>query len=923
MANNPIDTNEFSFFLEFAHSGYPSEYEICEPVGWDACNFIQAQEPKRWARSSEGGAVDKLTFVDAYGIQISQSQQINPQGDIYNHLDYGLFWLLPGYKQFGFQFKVSFIIKRNGLEFNRQQLDFSDKEITDGYTYVSVKLIQKGKVANLKRRLDDKFNLFGTVDSYNNAITPAPTVDFLRIATPETNKSIFNGNGTPASSLSQTAPNGLGTLIAKQRRGVNNANKIIEYEINNTLSFLSPVYATVLANDILGNTYPVPNDSLSFTFLEAKNDLSNVQIDITNVSATSNALFQSFGSTTILTGSGYAKLLVVVGNDLETEPFTVYELWNRNFLMQVGFDNSPKPVPTSFSLNIPAVERGKRIYIYFASDTDATFNNLNSSLAGARVFVNMVGMDIKFTATETAINTIVKGVRWIDGIKQADKFGSNIGVNAPLFENGGVHYDNVIFGRRQISQKVDTFTSTPKIIFESVEEVNCDSEPDENEIFIDHQKGFYENVEIGVFNVIPDEDFSIQENDRCMINKFQYKYKTYQQDRTVNGTANAIHTESEWRFLNDQVENVKEVALEFVRDPFTIQAMVDLEVSQPSTSTSEDDKVYVSEIISLAPSAFNEFGARLLMRLNDGVLEILNRDSNGDSGNVVINWTILGISVNDIIQITFGENVGSYQVYAITNSVISLIPQLFTPTFEGDGFIRLKYFYTNVLWVTRTNEGFVSNPNGLQNANYSIKRNMDNHFGEYFASCLLYEKKNIINGYFKSNGAFTSQLTIESAPVVENANILHSSLPNPLITPKVYTHTCVAEFEDILAYLNAYKVNRGFVRCLDSYGRVIKGFVQKLDHLWQENKLKLVIEEKFETENLILTYSTGVLTVNDAQYNLFHGITQWWKFDNDYIKLYDAGCRPLSNFYRFDFVELNGVTYDSKADLVTALLSLA
>jgi len=719
--------------------------------------------------------------------------------------------------------------------------------------------------------------------------------------------------------LARTAPNGLGTGLQETNLGANNANKVIDYGINNTLSFLSPQYATVLATDVDGNDWQVPNDSLSFTFIEAVNDLSNVQIEITNLNAYSFASFNSTFGTTILTGTGYAKLLVVVGNDLETEPFTVYELWSRNFGLS-GFDNSTEYLPTSFSLNLPVVERGKRVYIYLAGDTTATFTNFNSILASASVSVVLSGMDVSFTATETAINTVVKGVRWIDGLKQASRFTNDVTVNADLFDSGGVHYNNVLFGRNQISQRVDNFTATPKLLLESVEEVNCDYEPDETEIFIGHQSDFYVNEEIAVFNVIPDEDFSIQENDRQMINKAVIGYKTFQQDRTVQGTSEAIHTESEWRFLNDNVENVFERKFELVRDPITQQAMVDLEVSSPSTSTNEDDKIYIVEITSLAPSSFNEFGARLLMRIVDGKLEILNRDSQGDSSNVVINWTILGFSVGSSFEITFGENVGNYTVFALTNSVLTLTPIAFTPTFDGDSFIRMKFYYTNVLYTTRTNEGFISNPSGLQNANYSIKRNM-NYFGQHFASCLLYAKKDIINGYFKSNGAFTSQLDSEANPVTENATIEYSDLPTPLTTAKVLTLTCVAEFNDINNYLNEYKVNRGFVRFFDSYGRVYKGFIQKLDHLWSENRLKLTVEEKFETEYLILTYTDGILSVNDVIYNL-SGNEEWWRSDNDYFKFYDAQNRPLSNYYRFNFIELNGVVYDTKEDLASALISL-
>jgi len=918
--NNPLDTNAFKHYLIFHSLGNTDLYEIAEPIGFDASNFVQDQESKRYARSVQYGSIDKLTFVDAFG-GVCTEKAINPQGDVSSLLEYGLQWLLYIYNQYGFESKVEYFLEKNGVQFSGGMLDFTDKGITDGYTFVTTKLIQKNKVANLKRRLDDKFNLFGVVNAKNETITPAPTVDFLLKATPVTEISTFQGNGTATNSFAQTAPNALGTGISSINLGAINANKIIDYGINNTLSFLSPRYATVLATDVDSNQWQVPNDSNSFTFIQAQNDLSNVQIDITNIIGSSYALFHSavFPTTNILTGSGYAKLLVVVGNDLETEDFTVYELWSREFGL-TGYDNSSQDLPTDFSLTIPVVERGKRIYIYFATDTTATFDNFNNNNSYARVIVPINNIDVKITATETALNTVAKGVRWIDLLKQSSKFTSDIPINAPLFDVSGTHYDNLFFNKRCISGFADNFSTTPKICLESVEEVNCDYEPDENEIFIAHQSDFYVNEEIGVFNIIPDEDFTIEENDRCQINKFKYKYKKFEQDRTTKGTSQAIHTESEWRFLNENVENVKDIQIEQVRDPFAIQSAVNLEIKQPTTSTTDDDTLYCVNITALAPSSYNEFGARLLMRIADGKLEILNRDSNGDSNDVVINWTILGISVGQSFQITFGENIGNYTVFAMTTTVLTLTPVAFTPTFEGDAFVRFKYYYTNVLYTSRTNEGFISNPNSMQNAQYSIKRNMD-YFGEYFGSALLYSKKDIPNAYFKSNGAFTSQLTTEANQVREDATVLYSDLPNPLTSARILNLTCVAEFEDVLAYLEAYKVNRGFVRCYDGKGRVIKGFVQKLDHLWSENKLKLVLEEKFETQYLILTYADGMLTVNDAQYNL-SGVENWYIFQNNFIKLYDAQNRPLSNNYRYDYVKLNGVIYDSKEELSVALESL-
>jgi len=884
--NNPLDTNAFTHYLRFISLGRTDLYEICEPIFFDAANFIQKQENKRYSRSIEYGAINKLSFVDANGIALSTPKVVNPQGDIFNHLDYGLQWLLYIYKNYGFQSKVEYILEKNGLQFSGGMLDFTDKEVTDNYSYVACKLIQKNKVADLKRQLDSKFNLFGTVDAKNNTITPATTIDFLRKAQPLNQSSKWSLPETKTFLISDDD-----SVIGSERRVYNFLNRVDTYGINDTLSFLQDNVR--VANDSQAET--VAND---FIYLRFQNDISNGVLTFKDI----NLQFTPIAN--VLTYD--VKIYYAFSVD------SVFD-YSAKQLLYSGTEPTSVSVNQTFS-NI-FQERSNSLHFWIETTLQKT-----AVVAPAVLQVVWNSGEITMDLTETAIDTVTKGVRWIDAIKQGSKFACGLPVDASLFDVGGIHYNNVIFNRNGISGKTDNFTATAKLLLESIEEVNCDYEPNENGIYIGHQTDFYENVEIARFDVIPDESFSIEENDRCQINKHIYKYKTFQQDRTVKGTGDAIHTDSEWRIFNDNVENVKEVSLDFVRDSLTHQATVDLEIAQPSTSTNDDDKINIVEITSLAPSSFNEFSARLLMRITNGKLEILNRDSQNNS-DVVINWEILGFSVGSSFQITYGENIGSYTVFAITPSVLTLTPIAFTPTFNGDAFIRVKYFYTNVLWVTRTDEGFISNPLNLQNVRYSIKRNMTNYFGEYYAGCLMYEKKDIVNGYFKSNGGYTSQMAGEASPVTENATILYSSLPNPLITPKIYNITCFAEFEDILNYLEAYKVNRGFIRTFDSQGKVIKGFIQSLDHLWQENRLKLVIEEKFETEYLILTFANGILTVNDAPYNL-SGVSDWWRFDNDFIKLYDADSKPLSNYYKYDLVELNGVIYPTKADLVTALVNL-
>jgi len=884
--NNPNDINGFKHYLIFTSLGRTDLYEISEPIGFDSANFVVKQEGKRYARSISYGAIDKLTFIDAVGEQTTEPRIINPQGDESYFMDYGLQWLLSIYKYYGFESKVEYVLEKDGVQFSLGSLDFTDKDITDNFSFVSCKLIQKNKVANLKRRLTDKFNAFSDKNVNQETITPAPTIDFLLKATPLTLQSKF---------ILSASKN----LIAGYFGSYNNFSaQITESLIPNTLTFFELDLASATFVQACNN----------FRVISAQNDLSQVTVKM-NSNITFNYSTDGGNSSS---KAGSQLIGIVFQHPLtigDLEPSMINVLTDKYF---TGTTDQSYTFPTEMTFNLPDIPRGYSMalfwdYSWMSEHIDETYWDVSNC-------------DFEIQATSTAINTVAKGMRWIDLIKQASKFTNAIPVNATSFDLIGEHYNNVCFNRGMISQRVDSFTLETKKAFESIEEVNCDYEPDEDNIFIGHQRDYYTNDEIGVFNIIPSEDFTIDENDRCQINNFKYAYKTFEQDRTSQGTSNAIHTDSEWTLLNDNVENVKDVKVEFVRDPLAIQAVVNLEITQPTTSTNEDDKVYITNITPLSPSSFNEFGARLLMRIVDGKVEVLNRDSEGDSGDVVINWLILGFGAGASFEITSGENVGNYTVFSITNSVLTLTPVAFMPTFEGDAFIAVKYFYTNVLWTSRTTEGFVSNPLRLQNVAYSIKRNML-RFGEYLSSCLLYSRKNIFNAYFKSNGAYESQLNTEIEPLIENATITYESLPSPLTTAKMYNLTCVAEFNQVLDYLEAYKVSRGFIRCYDSNGRVIKGYVQSLDHTWTSNELKLTLEERFETEYLILNYADGVLTVNDAQYNL-GGVSNWWRFDNDYIKLYDENNIPICNYYKYNFVNLDGIVYETKAELIEALLLL-
>ena len=916
--NNPLDTNAFKHYLSIDDIGLVGLYQISEPVGFDAMMHEVQQEPKRFARDVNFSALDGLEFVDAESILAVQTQIVDQYGNTSDHLDYGLNWLLYGLEKKGFELKAYYHLSKNGVFAPKMQLDFTENDLTDGFSYVKCKLIDNNDVMDYKRNEDEKFNAFAIENFKGSTITPIQTINYLRKATPKNQVSKFRSNGITVTAFAWTLmQDSFVSPKITQRVVANNCNVVEEYGVENTLSYLSSSYAGIKIDGVV-----LPNNSGSFQFFEAQNDLTDVNININEIVASSSAnqTGNPFGSTTIESANGNARVYILIGNDLEAEPFDAYLLYNR--LFDLDGNLSSQPLPSQLSLTLPFVERGKRCYIYFACDSDAEFDGAYTSLLGFITQIQVTSLRVEIKAVSTSLDVVIKACRYIDLIKQASKHVNDIPIVADKFNVGGEFYNQVVFNRSMVSQKTDYFYSTPKQTFGSVEEVCADYEINPEAIFIDTYDKFYTNNEIGVFPLSPSKDSAKSYNQKYMINSFKYGYSKFEQDRTVLGTSSSIHTESEWRVPNLMVENVKEIKNAFVRDALAIQTIIDLEIKQPTTTTSDDNDVFIEEITPLAPSSFGSFGARLLMRIIDGKLEIFNRDSNGDSGNVVINWTILGFGVGNNFEITDGQNVGNYTVFSLTNSVLTLTPVSFTPSFEGDGFVKVKYYYQNVAYQTLLTQGvLIPSNNFLSSIRYSIKRNIF-RWGSYIKTAMMYSQGVLKNTFFKGDGSFESQFNTDSVSIIENSNIDYDDLNDALITPIVYDLTLVAEFEDVLNFMNTYKVSRGFIRCTDiGASKVIKGYVQKLAHNWSTNELKVTIEERNEGNFLRIDGTINNLFVNDAPYNL-SGVANWWKLENDFIQLFDEKSRPLSNKYEFNLVILNDTTYATKNELIEALLLL-
>lgn len=871
----------YKHWLKFISLDAQELYQISEPVGFTSITSVLEQESKKYARDYSYGAIDKIEFIDAYTELADTIQAINPQGDTSEHLDYGLQWLLHIYRTKGFETKVEYFISEGDIFHSLGMLDFTDKDLTDGYTFIKCKLIQNDKIADVKRRLDDKFNAFSDKDAKENTITPMPTFNYLKRATP-----LFQRSSWSSQDKTFTF-SGLGVSF-------NPFRQIVSSEIKNTF--------TILEDFIQWNTTG-DNPYVNYAYLGALSSINNVEVS-----------FKLKGLATRSGGSLTNKISLFLfkcrEEDFEDTYLTATSIYQFDLT-----DVTSLPIDLDLNVTLPDLDAGERIYSFFA------YSRISG---GGTITFKLEDSLFEIKGSVISIDQVIKASRYIDLIKQASKFTGNLPINAPLFDVNGLHYKNVVFSKKMISQNIDSFNTTPKAVFESVNEVNCDFEINSDVIDILHEDSFYDNVEIGAFNISPDYNISQSFNDRFMLNKFDYNYKTFEQDRNSEGTNQSFHTDAQFRLLNENVENVKEIKNDFVRDPIATQEMVNLEITKPTTSTDQDDKIYIENYTELPPNSYGGFSANLLMRVVDGNrLEILNSD-NGDN-DIVLNWNTIGVEVGSTFEIVIGENLGVYTVFQITNNVITLTPIGFIPDFDGISFIKVRYLYLGILYQTRTNQGFsliegLNNANEMPNLFYSIKRNLKN-FATQLSTALIYAKKDIICAYFKNNGNLTTQLTTEAEPITENAPILYDSLPEPRLNAKIHKLTLVAGFSEVIEYFERYKVNKGLIRCIDYSGKVIFVFPKKAEYNWFSGEFQIDGEEKYSTEYLMLNYVDGLLYVNDVAYNL-SGVSDWWRFSNDYLKLYDEKSRPLSNEYKYNFVNLNGIIFNSKEELVNALINL-
>jgi hypothetical protein len=866
----------FTFYLNFKNDA-TGLIEITEPVKFDGASFTVEQDKSRYGRDiSYGNEEVSLEFYD---------------GIFDNGLTMGLFQLLDYYKTYGFESEVEFILKKNGVNFTIGLLDFKMAK-TDLLTYFECKIIQENNRAIINRRKDINVDVFSNKDLDLNTITPLATENILLKAKPVLQVSEWKSIGSETFPIDSTDPTEIWCLF-------NLAQTNVSYGIENSLGWLSnKIYTATIS------------DAEKFGLIYAQNKLNNIKvtatIDMTYV--VTQGVFPDFG---------FMALYLCWGDtfDPSNTSTTRHLLYNDTWGASV---EKTVLLNETFEYTIDEVSQGGKVWLFWAG----------IGYVDCNIDVTHRNFIIKVDAVSTSIDSIIKGVRYVDLFKQNIKSISGLTLDAPKYDVAGEFYEQFAFNGKLIRQYVDKpFYVNFKDLTDGLQELNADYQINQNNVFIGQYNDFYNNVDLGGFLQAPDSEFNTNFNDRYSINAFNYSYKTFEQNKDESNTIDSIHTDAQFLLPNKLVENVKKVEVNYIRDPFSIEASRRQGINtKESTSLDNDDKIFLIDVFPLPSGSTNGFGLRLLMRINSGRLEILNNTLNGEG--TPFDWTLLGFVVGSDFDIIAGENIGSYTVYSLEREKIVLTPIGFTPSFEGDGFIKTEFPLNNVSYVNRTSQGFteilnLSSGDNYSNLRYSIKRNMK-YWSSYLKTASKYKPNGIIqNTFFKNNGLLSTKYGSETVATVEGGNINVTDLSDAILSPMVFKTKVVAEFETVKTLLDNLATQKGFIRVVDTNNRVLKIHPTKLDYEWMTNLLTIEGEQRNESDYVTIdTIGAELININEVGYDSIILKRNWFKIDGFFITLYDFNSVPLINPTRIEKVKVNGVSYTTAVNLADAINGL-
>lgn len=844
------------FYLNFKSDNYGKK-EIQEPFGTSDINFSLKQKDNGMGRDiSFSGDDIQFEFTHMRNHELKQ--------------------LLYYHRKFGFEAIVELTIEVDELNKYVCDLDFATAE-TDDLEYFKCKGIEDSKLQIIKARKSVKVDLLSDVDVDGNYIGGLVPDNILLLAKPVVQNSEWSQPNDFYKKIFAPSSSAVFT------QNINPCLNLEKYGIEDSYTFFV---------DSEGEFSNLPNSS--FKVLKAKNNLTNIQV-IVNLNLFLNVINSG--------GSGeYVDVSVKVryGNVFETATENV-------LLYQRKTDGETFSFDGILSNQILSLERDSCVWVYV---------NIKNRIADYEISIS--NMSMKITAESTAYNSISKSIRLVDAMNQVIKSISGLQINAPRFQSLGQFYDNRLINGNFLRGVIDKpFYFSLEDIENSITEMKGDYEiGSDGKIFFGIESDFYQPIESGFFDNTQFSEMSKTFNPKYMINEFGFKYKNFQslKENEEANSADTIHGESKLVFFNKNVENKKEVSVEWTRDAFLIEATrrKALEITE-STASQDDDTVFCIDSIDTTfdyeftevtqlEHTFSSDSGRLILR-NDGT----------------INFISLGIIVGSLFVIQpIDLNAGSYTVFSVTSNSLELTKISGTVTSLGNGNRLTKYAYTldqnSIPFTNYTSQGFTETtglgaPNSYSNRRYSIMRNIYNYYNSYLATANIYWKSNPLkNTWYKNNGDYTAKYN--GVKLTEKSDFIPS---NPILSPILYNEIILAniEFTDFITLQSNIRSQRGFIRSIDNNSQVIKVYPTEIEYSLLEKELRIKGEEKHEPTSMTISTANEFILIN----NETRVLTLSYEIKNEKVYIFDENRYRLYNGVYWNEVKINNAFANSKIQL--------
>jgi len=861
----------FKHYLNFKDLPLIGKIQVSEPFGFDGQSHKVKQDDGRYGRDVIiANETIKLKFLKDH-FEFIATPQMLIDGVPFNHASHGFEYLAYLFEQNGWESEVEYIIEKNGTSFTTGIIDFFTANVKEDEIEFSI--IQNTNRELIKRREDIYIDAFSDKDLDGNAITPCQTSNILLRA-----KSIIT-----ESEWKSPEPFGF-AVVSDRTHYCNPAQEIVKFEINDTLDWLDPLIAI--------NATSVDIEANNFAIFKALNEMSDIQISITDLDY---KFFFPIGANQ----RRVQQQFVLSWGYLAEAPIGTHSFFN------VYYDENTPPTDyfnnSDYNYTIPYLPSGAKVFLYFRIGVDTAFSDQS---------VIISSLNIKVNTTETALDSVIKGIRLIDLIKHNVNSISGLPVTSNVYDIGSKNYNNFAFNGYLISQILDKkFINTFNDLMNIPTELNCDYQINSNAVEILHYDNFYRNNEISVFIELPNEENESEFNKRYFLKSLEYGYNksSFENSENSKGTLDDVHTETQYIFTSKVTDGILKREIKHVRSSFLIENQRKRYILDKKTLTN-DDTLFLLDVVPLSGGDIEKEINRYLKYFEGKIY------SDG-----TFNWLLMGISVGDVITI----NSFPVTVTAIDNLILSTNGNLGV----GSAVLFIKYTLTNVDYISRGEENFtqingVSNPKNYANLKYHIKRNLK-YFESYLATAGKYIANTAIkNTVFRVNDKLETKMYNENALVKDKSDIAINDIAiKKILNPIIHNITVFCEFEEATDFFKKVETDKGFVRIKTVKGKIVKGYPMEADYSWTENKLTLKLEERYEGDYLTIDKVSGTIFINSIGYGMNLGLDNF-KINNNFVCLYDSNNILIANPISFEKIKINNVLYTDLVLFSNALFSL-